>query len=363
MLWLLALLAVVLGTAIAVRQLLVAGIAGSQALSAPNAIDEETVVRIGGIDQWIRIRGTDRRNPVLLFLHGGPGAPMSPLAWSFQRPWEDHFTVVQWDQRGAGRTYALTDPDVVRPTMTMARMVADSEEMTAHLRRRLGQDRIFVMGHSWGSLLAVHLAKRRPEWLHAVVTTGQAVDMLANERAIHRALVAEAGARNDQTALAQLRSVPAYGKVAPTVQEMAKVRVWAQRWGRMWGGRDDFGSGLLALTLLSPDMPLSSLIRAPAAQSFSVDTLYNELMRQSLAPLGTRLDVPIVLLEGRLDLATPPALAEAWLATQNAPAKKLIWFDDSAHFVPLEQPGKALWHLVNDVRPLARPLQTDSLEG
>lgn len=359
---LLALLALLLGTAVGVRQLLVAGIAGSQKLSGPHAIDEEAVVRIGGIDQWIRIRGSDRRNPVLLFLHGGPGSPMSPFAWSFQRGWEDHFTVVQWDQRGAGRTYALSDPEQVRGTMTMARMVDDSEEMTAHLRRRLGQDRIIVMGHSWGSLLAVHLAKRRPEWLHAVVTTGQAVDMLANERAGYLAILAEAEARKDQAALAELRSVPDYGKTAPTVEEMAKVRSWSQRWGRIWGGRSDFGTGLLTLTLLSPDVRLRTLLDSPAAQKLSVDALYDELMRQSLAPLGNRLEVPIILFEGRLDLATPPALAEAWLATQSAPVKKLVWFETSGHFVPLEQPGKTLWHLVNDVRPFAMPPPAAPLE-
>jgi proline iminopeptidase len=123
-------------------------------------------VTIGGIDQWVSIRGTNRRNPVLLLIHGGPGYVSMPMSWWFTRGWEEYFTVVQWDQRGAGKTYLL-NPAVIGPTMTRERMLADAEELTTWIRHELGKEKIFVLGHSWGSYLGLELATRHPNWLYA----------------------------------------------------------------------------------------------------------------------------------------------------------------------------------------------------
>ena len=125
-------------------------VADMRRLVMPGAIERTEAVRIGGIDQWISVRGVDRRNPVLLMIHGGPGYVSMPTSWYFQRGWEDFFTVVQWDQRGAGKTYAANDPAVVAPTMTRAHgrrhrgdgaMAAARVRQGAHLRARpfLGQ--------------------------------------------------------------------------------------------------------------------------------------------------------------------------------------------------------------------------------
>lgn len=105
---------------------------------ADDGVERLEKVRIGGIDQWVSIRGSDRRNPVLLMLHGGPGWVSMPTSWYFQRGWEEYFTVVQWDQRGAGKTYAANEPSVIAPSMTREQMVADAGEMVAWLRREFG---------------------------------------------------------------------------------------------------------------------------------------------------------------------------------------------------------------------------------
>ena len=157
-------------------------IADMRRIVTPQGIEQTRAVRIGGIDQWISVRGTDRRNPVLLFLHGGPGYVAMPTSWYFQRGWEEYFTVVQWDQRGAGKTYAANDPAQIAPTMTRARMLAEAEEMVAFLRKEFGKDRIFVLGHSWGSSLGIQLAQRHPDWLHAYVGIGQVTDAMESER-------------------------------------------------------------------------------------------------------------------------------------------------------------------------------------
>src|SRR5713101_4151386 len=130
---------------------------------SPNGIDEAKAVDIGGIRQWITVRGRDRHNPILLVLHGGPAAPDLPNRYLFEGPWTDYFNVVQWDQRGAGKTYELNAPETVAPTMHADRMVQDAEELVGYLRKTYGSKKIFALGHSWGTILGLKLAERRPD--------------------------------------------------------------------------------------------------------------------------------------------------------------------------------------------------------
>jgi alpha-beta hydrolase superfamily lysophospholipase len=126
--------------------------AKAMAIRTPNGIQEGMYVAIGGIQQWVQIRGEDRTNPVLLFVHGGPGASTLAISSSWQ-PWEKYFTVVQWDQRGTGRTYRQTGRSVAS-TMTVDQMTQDGIGVVEFLRAHLHKDKVVVVGHSWGSLLA-----------------------------------------------------------------------------------------------------------------------------------------------------------------------------------------------------------------
>jgi proline iminopeptidase len=148
-------------------------IAEARRIVNSRGIERLETVRIGGIEQWVSIRGTDKRNPVLLLIHGGPGYVSIPMSWWFSRDWEEYFTVVQWDQRGAGKTYLMNDPNSVAPTLTLERMVADTEEMIRWARNELGKEKIFIIGHSWGSYLGLEVAKRHPDWLYAYIGVGQ----------------------------------------------------------------------------------------------------------------------------------------------------------------------------------------------
>ncbi len=130
-----------------------------QRIVTPDGIQEQRMLRVGGIDQWMSIHGLHRDNPILLFLHGGPGMTSIPASYYYIAPWEKYFTVVQWDQRGAGKTYLANSPAEVRPTMTIDRMVADAEESVSYLRKTYGRKRIVLMGHSWGTVLGVKLAQ------------------------------------------------------------------------------------------------------------------------------------------------------------------------------------------------------------
>jgi pimeloyl-ACP methyl ester carboxylesterase len=150
------------------------------AIQSPNGLQEGMYVKIGGIDQWVQIRGEDRDNPVILFVRGGPDGSTIPILSGWQS-WERYFTVVQWDQRGAGRTFRRTGESIAT-TMTLARMPHDGVEVAEYLRAHLHKDKIVLIGHSWGSFLGIQIVKQRPDLFYAFVGTGQVVGKQTFER-------------------------------------------------------------------------------------------------------------------------------------------------------------------------------------
>ena len=121
---------------------------------APTGIQESYKTKVGGIDQWINVRGQDKANPIILFVHGGPASPFTPTAWEFQRPIEEYFTVAHYDQRGAGKSYNNTDDDTIGATVNVAQYVNDAIEVAEHLRAKYGKRKVILVGHSWGTIVA-----------------------------------------------------------------------------------------------------------------------------------------------------------------------------------------------------------------
>jgi pimeloyl-ACP methyl ester carboxylesterase len=156
---------------------------GLHRIVTPRGVQETFEATLGGARQVVNVRGADRDNPILLFIHGGPGAVEMPFAWTFQRPWEDFFTVVQYDQRGAGRSYLLSDPKALAPTLTIDRYRDDAIELIDLLRKRYGKRKVVLVGHSWGSVVGLSVAAKRPDLLYAYVGMGQYVDPAGGERA------------------------------------------------------------------------------------------------------------------------------------------------------------------------------------
>lgn len=148
-------------------------IAGLREIVSPEGLQAVETVPIGGIKQVVSIRSQDLRNPVLIYFHGGPGFVEMPLDWWWNRGWDEYFTVVQWDQRNAGKTYVANGPSKAED-LTPERFQADAEELVQWARKRFGKRRVFVLGHSWGSMLGLKLAATHPEWLHAYIGMGQA---------------------------------------------------------------------------------------------------------------------------------------------------------------------------------------------
>lgn len=321
-------------------------------ITTDTGIEELKSVPIGGIDQWVSVRGRDRDNPILLFIHGGPAVPAMPASWYYQSPWEDFFTVVQWDQRGAGKTMRSSTPETLRRNTSIAQFVSDAEELVAYLRETYGKSKIFVMGHSWGTIIGLQLANRHPDWLHAYIGMGQALDFVENERLGTAFALQEAEERGNQQALQELQAIAPYPDPdAPlSIEKLAVQRKWLTHFGGLARNRSDLTFEENA-ALLSPDY---SVIDHAAGEFAGITAiaLLTEFADTSLMNI-TRLETPTFIFAGRHDHATSSVLAAQWFDELSAPQKELVWFEDVAHEIQYEAPGKLLMHLVNDVRPLA----------
>ncbi|MEO8748840.1 MAG: alpha/beta fold hydrolase, partial [Allobranchiibius sp.] len=209
-------------------------------LSTPGAIEETVTVELGGIPQVVTIRGADRSNPVLLFVHVGPGTPLAPTAWMWQRPIEDFFTIVHYDQRAAGRSHALTDPDTVRAAMRIKDYVHDAVHLTEWLCRKLGVDQVLLASHSWGTVIATKAVLARPDLFTAYLGVGQVVNFRAAEQSSFDWVLQEAHRHRDEHAIQELQSLMPYPGEGPLdAQKLITQRRWVTTYGGYAAGRSD----------------------------------------------------------------------------------------------------------------------------
>ncbi|MGK6321361.1 alpha/beta fold hydrolase [Sphingomonas sp. DT-204] len=318
----------------------------------PNGIERAETIRIGGIDQFVTIRGTDRRNPVLLILHGGPGFPEAALAWWNTRALEEYFVVVHWDQRGSGKTHLINDPQAVAPTMDPEHFIDDTEELVGWLRRELDKKKVFVLGHSWGSYIGLEFAVRRPEWLHAYIGTGQATNTPESERRGWAFALAEARRTGNAQAIEELMSIAPYavsGAPIPLDDIMIERR-WSDYFGGVMAYRTGQSDGIAAR--LSPDYTDAEAARVFEGNGYSQNFLFSNVVTLDLSRIR-RLRCPLILLEGRHDRTVNSDVAYEWFQRVRAPEKHFVWFEHSAHEVMSEEPGRVLISLVRYARPIA----------
>ena len=226
--------------------------ARTYAITTPNGIDEATNVEIGGIEQWITIRGEDRNNPALLFLHGGPGDATNPWGYAAFRSWLKYFTVVQWDQRGSGRTFGRNGA-ASASTITPDRMAQDGIELAEWVKKKLHKDKIVLVGHSWGSILGVFMAKARPELFYAFVGTGQVADPTRNYAVAYAALVDRAARDGNSRALGELN------EVGPPPYKDGKGFAVQRKWSNLFEGADVFLASTLGFALTAPGYSLGDI--------------------------------------------------------------------------------------------------------
>lgn len=338
------------------RDTITARLAELRRIHAPEGIEALEEAPIGGVTQWVSIRGRNRANPVLLFIHGGPGVPMMPMTWAYQAPWEDFFTVVQWDQRGVGKNARSADREALRPTLTNDRIIADAEEMTAWVRKRLGKDKVVVMGYSYGTTVGLALARRRPEWLHAYVGAGQAAG--SGEEYLYKRVLELATQAKNEEALKELRALAPYPGPNRTVDDALRLRKWARRFNGGWYGKPNLDL-FFSLADWAPEYTQSDVdALVPTTQWFSRTLGTSRGPSNGAgkdAPGGEPANVfkvPVIMIMGRYDLHTPYEPARAFFETIEAPRKRFITLERSAHVPMLEEPGLFLLTLVQEVLPL-----------
>jgi pimeloyl-ACP methyl ester carboxylesterase len=319
---------------------------------APTGVQDAYAVEIGGIRQWVNVRGQDRDNPMVLFVHGGPASPVIPTLWQFQRPLEEYFTVANYDQRGAGKTLALNPQEAVADTLHVQRYVDDAIALAEHLRTRYHKRKLVLMGHSWGTVVAMHAALQRPDLFYAYVGIGQVINVRTNEQVSFDYGLRTARARGNTDAVHEMESIAPYPGDTPITRERIVIaRKWPQFYGGLTAYRDEskyFFQG----PRLSPDYDDAARCAINAGSVLTLGRLLDEFLRVDFTGVK-EFPIPVVMFMGRHDYTTPSEPTAAWLAKVRAPYKQGVWFERSAHMIPWEEPGKTLVSLLEHVRPLA----------
>lgn len=312
----------------------------------PESVAVMERVVIGGVPQQLWFRGRDRRAPALLLLHGGPGASEAALFRHYNAELENHYLVVYWEQRGAGRSF---DADLPRDSMTMAQFQRDLGEVVDLVRRRFGQPKVVLLGHSWGTAVGLVYASEHPDRVAAFVGTGQVADMPQGELVSWEFARAEARRRGDDDALAELDEI---GPPPHTVDEMLVSRKWVERFGGSFAGELTTGS-LIWAALGTDEAGVWDLVLFGRGNRFSLELLWPEFSTFSALP-RRRFAVPIFFLLGRRDWQVPATVAAAYFETIEAPCKRLVWFESSAHNPPFEEARAFDRVLIDEVLPVVR---------
>ncbi len=324
---------------------------------AERGLDQSEYLNLGGAKQYIRIRSRNRDNPILLNLHGGPGAPQTPYSHKLLRPLTEYFTVVEWDQRGSGRSTG--DASLVE-TMKYDRMVDDTIELIEYLQKRFKRKKVILVGYSWGSMLGLGVIKKRPDLVHAYVGVGQALSWPGGFDETKRLLIEAAGKAGDKETVETLSKLPEKWPPAQDIdaflERISVIQAPLVTYGHALHAsksNDLMTSDIVLEIVTSPDVSiregLSILDLSDATKALMVDLFGKDLR----VDFGNDYEVPVFIFQGKHDWQTPTTLVRPWFEGLVAPRKEYVGFEDSAHMLINEEPGKFLYELVNRVRPLA----------
>lgn len=310
----------------------------------PGSIATMEQVPIGGITQSIWFRGVDTRQPAIILLHGGPGCSESALFRHYDAALEKHFLMVYWEQRGTGRSY---HSDIPRASMTIAQFERDLDEVVDLVRQRFCKDKVILLAHSWGTELGTIYSYKHPEKVAVYVGIGQVANFAEDERLSYEWALTQAKARDNRRAITDLRAMSPGPK---SVDDELTKGYWVEAFGGVF--HQDLSTRKLILAALSTDEAnLVDLMKFGQGNRFSLERLRPEYSNLNLTQYR-KFQVPIVFLLGRYDWQVPSVLAEQYFDTIDAPCKRLIWFEQSAHNPPFEEPERFVHVMVDDVLPL-----------
>jgi pimeloyl-ACP methyl ester carboxylesterase len=295
--------------------------------SKPLQIDSLEPININGSKQWVLIRTANLRNPILLYLHGGPGASLIPFAHVATSTLTESATVVYWDQRGAGLSYAAANPS---NTVNMRQLIEDTHEVTRYLKNRFAQEKIYLLGHSWGSTLGSLVIQRYPEDYAAYIGVGQVV----NQKSLN-----EGRLKWLQTTAAPLLT----SKDANVLKLLKPFQPVSIKYIRKYGGliNNISNQQLQEIMKTSPYCAEKYTLELyNKGSDLSWEMLWKEIETTDLLKVACIVTIPVYLFLGKYDYVTPTAPAVDYYNRLQAPYKEIVWFENSGHRMDVEEPEK-----------------------
>ena len=314
-------------------------IANETKITSPNGVDEAKFIDVNGAKEWVTIRGENRNNPIILFLHGGPSEANSPLV-SLYTPYEKDFVFVQWDQPGAGKTFIKAGDH--QPKLTLESMTADGIAVAEYLRNEFHRPKIILIGEDWGSLLGVRMIEKRPDLFTAFIGTDTAVSWVAKQQVEYDYTRNRATALNDQKTLAALQKLG-----PPPYLSLDRYR----QFPRLLPPEDDASiSRLIKLVFRSPRLSLTDMFGWYKGLRSGEEELTPVMISVDLRKTDTTFAVPIFFIEGENNIVSPTSLVSDYLSKIQAPMKRLQIVPGASYFVIWAHPTEFLNFLREDLR-------------
>ena len=315
-----------------------------------NSVAEMRYVKIGGIDQFILIRGKSKDNPLLLILHGGPGTPETPMFRKYNSELEEYFTIVYWEQRGAGKSYNKSIPD---SSMTLDQFINDTHELTYFLKTQFKKDKIFLLGHSWGSLLGVKTINKYPNDYHAYIGIGQVANQSKSEILSYQFVLKKAKEDNNIKALKELNEIGEYSdenlnRIGLT-NWLFTQREWVLRYGGTTYNPDNVVDIIVLSLLFCKEYTIGDKITFFKGNNTSIINLFPAFINTNLSETDPELKIPVYFLQGINDYQTNYSVAREYFDKLKAPKKEFIPFNKSSHLLPFEEPEKFHDIMINQV--------------
>jgi pimeloyl-ACP methyl ester carboxylesterase len=321
-----------------------------------NSLAEKLFMEIGGIQQGFFLRSENQDNPVILFLHGGPGSPelaMLYLPYETSERLEKYFTVCYWDQRGAGMSFS-NSIDIA--TMTLEQMIEDTRQITEYLKRRFNQEKIYLMGHSWGTFLGIKTIEKHSENYLAFIGIGQITNQVESEKLAYDYMLRHAMEINDKSAVKNLEKFNRNASDFPTMEYIGTVRSSLMNKYGIGIMRDNISmAGLIKNILLFKGYTLSEKLKFIQGMSFSLTHLWDYVVEDNLFESSILFQVPVYITHGKYDYQVSYTLSREYFEKIETPKKSFFTFEKSAHSPNGEEPEK----FVQIIRNIALQLENE----
>ena len=301
-------------------------------------IDRKERIDLGGLKQTIHIWGTKQENPLLLFLHGGPGIPNRHGMAKNHMDLPDDFTIVAWDQRGTGGSYFGCDPR----SLTLDQLVSDCAQLIDYLCETMGKKQLFLLGGSWGTELGTLVCQKHPDRIAGYIGYGQVVNGIENENVSYAFALEEAKKAGCVEDIAELEKVgpPVNGQYTPVFEGlMTQRRIMKKYGGHSTKGGSYFSSTVMPI-LTSPELSVRDKIGTARGYKVCLSHMWPSIVHYDFIKDCGPFRMPYYIFQGRLDRNTPASLVQDYYDSIIAPDKDLIWFENSAHGPLGEEPEK-----------------------